>query len=127
MGSGDQPAADLSGVRIVGSLVFEPDKIKNTANPEARLNVDGLAYTGLPVGLPLPGWLRLLREGTPTYRAQPYQQLAAAHRAAGHDTEVRRILIAQRRDQLHRRVVTGSGERAWVRTTGLTLGFGYQP
>jgi hypothetical protein len=127
VGSGDQPVADLSGVRITGALLFDPDKIENTTNPEARLNLDGLTYTGLPVGLPLPRWLRLLRDGTPDYRAQPYQQLAAVYRAAGHDSEVRRILIAQRRDQIHRRALTGRGERAWVRITGLTLGYGYQP
>jgi hypothetical protein len=127
VGSGDQPVVDLSGVRTAGTLVLDPTKIENTMNPQARLNIDGLTYAGLPVGLPLPAWLQLLREGTPTYRAQPYQQLAAAYRAAGHDSEVRQILIAQRRDQIRRRVLTGAGERLWVRSTGFTLGYGYQP
>jgi hypothetical protein len=37
----------------------------------------------------------LLGGGTPTYAAQPYQQLAAAYRAEGYDSDVRAILIAQ--------------------------------
>ena len=48
------------------------------------------------------------------------------HRAAGHDHEVRDILMAQRRDQIDRGAITGS-DRTWARLTGLTLGFGYQP
>jgi hypothetical protein len=126
-GCGEEPVVDLSGVRIAGELLFDPERLENTTDPTARLNVDGLTYAGLPVGLPLSTWLQLLREGTPAYGAQPYQQLAAVHRAAGHDGEVRRILIAQRRDQIDRRVLTGRGERTWVRMTGLTLGYGYQP
>jgi hypothetical protein len=60
------------------------------------------------------------------YAAQPYQQLAAACRTAGHDRDARRVLVEQRRDQLHRSTSTAS-ERRWSRTTGLTLGFGFQP
>ena len=88
--------------------------------------LDGLTYPGLPRRIPPRDWLRLLREATPWYTAQPYQQLASAHRAAGHDGEVRRVLIAQRQDQIAR-ALTGRGERAWARLTGLTLGYGYQP
>jgi hypothetical protein len=35
--------------------------------------------------------------------------------------------MAQRRDQIDRRALTGRGERVWARLTGLTLGYGYQP
>jgi hypothetical protein len=34
--------------------------------------------------------------------------------------------MAQRRDQIGRRAITG-WDRTWARLTGLTLGFGYQP
>lgn len=34
--------------------------------------------------------------------------------------------MAQRRDQIHRRALTGRAERTWARFTGLTLGYGYQ-
>jgi hypothetical protein len=72
------------------------------------------------------GWLQLFLTATPAYAAQPYQQLASVYRAAGHDADVRKILIAQRRAQLDRGVLTGR-ERLWARITGVTLGYGYQP
>jgi hypothetical protein len=82
-----------------------------------------------PLGPPpkFHGWPHLLREATPSYAAQPYQQFAGAYRAAGHDGEVRSILIAQRQDQIDRRVLTDRTERAWARLTKVTLGYGYQP
>jgi hypothetical protein len=92
-----------------------------------------LTYAGLPLesarlprGISVDHWLDLLRKGTPSYAAQPYQQFAAAHRAAGHDGEVRKILMKQRQDQIDRGGLTRA-ERAWARLTGLTLGYGYQP
>ncbi len=94
-----------------------------------RWEIDGLAYSGVP-RLARNGnrdaWLDLLRTGTPGYKAQPYQQLAAAYRAQGHDSDVRAILIAQRRDQIARGGLS-RGDRRWARTTGVLLGYGYQP
>jgi hypothetical protein len=46
---------------------------------------------------------------------------------AGHDGEVRKVLMAQRQAQIDRSALTGRGERAWARLTGVTLGYGYQP
>ncbi|WP_433032749.1 hypothetical protein [Plantactinospora sp. CA-290183] len=125
-GSGNKASVDLSGMRIAGGLAFDPIRLDNTKDDQARLNVDGLTYSGLPTGISTRTWLRLLREGTPTFAAQPYQHLAAAQRGAGHDDQARRILIAQRRDQMDRRALTGRTERAWAHLTGLTLGYGYQ-
>jgi hypothetical protein len=88
-----------------------------------------LTYTRLPLdphGKSTAGWLDLFRTATPAYAAQPYQQLASVYRAAGHDRDVRRILIAQRQAQLDRGLLTGR-ERLWARITGITLGYGYQP
>jgi hypothetical protein len=117
----------LTGARIGGVLVFAPARLEHTTDPEARLGLDRLTYAGLPVGISSQEWLRLLREGTPAYAAQPYQQFAGAHRAAGHDGEARKILMAQRSDQINRRALTGRGERAWAWLTGKLLGYGYQP
>jgi hypothetical protein len=86
-----------------------------------------LTYQGLPDVGDGQDWLELLRTATPHYAAQPYQQLAAAHRALGHDGAARQVLIQQRRDQLDRRALTSRTERAWARLTGITLGYGYQP
>jgi hypothetical protein len=127
VGAGSGVALDLSHVRIGGALLFAPTRLEHTADPKARLALDGLTYAGLPEGISSRDWLRLLREATPSYAAQPYQQFAGAHRAAGHDGEVRRILMAQRQDQIDRGALTGRTERAWARLTRLTLGYGYQP
>ncbi|WP_199514256.1 hypothetical protein [Nucisporomicrobium flavum] len=90
------------------------------------IELDDMTYAGLPQPDSLPDWLRLLRQHTPAYAAQPYQQLAAAHRAAGHDHAVRRILMAQRDDQVNRQAIRGL-DRAWAWVTGALLGYGYQP
>jgi hypothetical protein len=69
----------------------------------------------------------MLTHRTPSYAAQPYRQLAAATQAVGHDSDTRKVLIAQRRDQLKRKAITSLHERTWAKLTGLTLGYGYQP
>ncbi|WP_143268904.1 hypothetical protein [Amycolatopsis vastitatis] len=125
-GGGARVTAHLAGLRVGGFFLFSPKELTHR-DPQRRLDVNGLVYSGLPKGIDTDSWLQILREGTSEYAAQPYQQLAAAHRAAGHDHEARRILIEQRRAQLHRHALTGRGERAWTRLTGLTLGYGYQP
>ncbi|MGW8378188.1 hypothetical protein [Streptomyces sp. ODS28] len=118
----------LRGACITGRLEFAPARLENTASSRHLLDIDGMTYTGLPLSAPLHRWLDWLRRGTGEYAAQPYQQLAAVHRAAGHDHDVRRILMTQREDQLARgRALSGRWDRAWGRLTGLTLGYGYQP
>ncbi|MHA5051104.1 hypothetical protein [Streptomyces sp. SD15] len=124
-GGGPSVTVNLMNARVGGTWIFAPHRLEHQTDPALRLDVDGLEYAGLPER-GWRDWLRLLGEATPAYRAQPYQQLAAAHRAAGHDRDVRAVLIAQRRDQL-RRADAGVGERAWGRFTGITLGYGYQP
>jgi hypothetical protein len=126
-GTGETVVVNLVDSRIGGVLVFAPARLEHSTDPRKRLNVNGLVYNGLPEGISTPDWLLLLREGTPGYAAQPYQQLAAAHRAVGHDSQARHVLMEQRRDQIRRRAITGRAERAWARLTGLTLGYGYQP
>jgi len=117
----------MSGVSVGGSLWLDTSGVTRSGqSPGALVDVDGLTYTGLPEPVGLPRWLELLRDHTPGYAAQPYQQLAAVHRAAGHDSEARDILMAQRRDQIDRGGLRRR-ERAWARFTGLALGFGYQP
>jgi hypothetical protein len=123
-GGGDDATLDMQDMRVNGRLAFAPARLEHSDSARL-LAVEHLQYSGLP-GEDWENWLALLREATPAYTAQPYQQLAGAHRALGHDREARKVLIAQRRDQL-RRAASGSGERAWGRITGATLGYGYQP
>ncbi|WP_216211182.1 hypothetical protein [Amycolatopsis aidingensis] len=127
VGSGDGVAVDLRGTRIGGALSFDPARLEHQSDRQARLRVDGLTYAGLPQKVSVTAWLDLLRDGTPDYAAQPYQHFATAHRAAGHDTEARKILMTQRRDQLDRYALTGHTARGWARLTGWLLGYGYQP
>jgi hypothetical protein len=65
-----------------------------------RLAARGFRYGGIPDGPSVDDWLGWFRDPGPglSYDAQPYQQLAAAHHAAGHETDARRILIAQQHD-----------------------------
>ncbi|WP_344549064.1 hypothetical protein [Actinomadura fulvescens] len=91
------------------------------------IGLDNLTYTDLRAGgADLDQWLRWLARHTPAYAAQPYQQLAALHRAAGHEPEARRILIAQQDDLLARGLVTGRWARLRHRLLRLLLGYGYQ-
>jgi hypothetical protein len=124
---GTDVVLDLRYAEIGGVLVFNPTTLDHLSVPHRKLDVEGLTYIGLPRGITPAAWLALLRNGTPTYTAQPYQHLAAAHRAAGHDREARRVLIAQRRDQIHRHALTSRTERTWARLTGVFLGYGYKP
>jgi hypothetical protein len=132
IGAGNNETLNLLDVRVGGVLVFDPERLENTTDPQARLALDGLTYAGLPLEsagpISVDDWLCLLREATKSYTAQPYQHFAAAYRAAGHDSKVRRILIAQRKAQISdRQLVRSRTERAWAWLTGLTLGYGYQP
>ncbi|WBO61798.1 hypothetical protein [Streptomyces camelliae] len=116
----------LNGVSV-GSLWLDTSGVTRSGQAAGALvGIEGLTYADLPAPVGLSRWLELLRDHTPGYSAQPYQQLAAVHRAAGHDSEVRDILMAQRRDQIDRGGLRRR-DRAWARFTGLALGFGYQP
>jgi len=130
-GVGKQAAVLLLGARIGGQLDCRRSFVINRSNSRRRWNIDGLTYAGVPQldpgGDHREAWLKLLRNATPCYTAQPYQQLAAAYRAEGHDSDVRVILIAQRRDQIDLGALTRRADRWWARLTGMLIGYGYQP
>jgi hypothetical protein len=125
---GNDVTVDLRNTRVGGAFVFAPARLEHAADPHRRLAVDGLTYTGVPEPVSARGWLRLLREGTPRYAAQPYQRLAAGCRALGDERQARQILMAQRDDQLARaRPRPHWTERLWGKFTKVTLGYGYKP
>ncbi|MGE5136763.1 MAG: hypothetical protein ACM32E_28185 [Gemmatimonadota bacterium] len=127
-GGGAGVAVDLTGTRVGGTLVFAPGRLRHATDPHHKLAVDGLTYAGVPKSISAGEWLGLLRNGTPGYRAQPYQQLAAGYRALGDERQTREILIAQRDDQLTRtRPRPRWPERWWGWITKVTLGYGYKP
>ncbi|WP_308465324.1 hypothetical protein [Rathayibacter soli] len=124
IGHGRQGAVRLANMHITGRLVVS-DASVDLATAGMGWVVDGLIYNGYPTAT-LKTWLSLLQRGTPEYKPQPYQQLAAVARAAGHDSDARRALMKQRDDQVIRGKLTPP-LRAWLRFTKLTLGYGYQP
>ncbi|HEY9389922.1 MAG TPA: hypothetical protein VIR27_09180 [Mycobacteriales bacterium] len=87
--------------------------------------LDGLTYAAPPVGMDRAEWTVVLAEQTPSYAAQPYQQLAGAYRAAGREDDARRVLIAQQRDLLRRGDLHRLA-RLRHRVLDVLLGFGYQ-
>ncbi|MEV3856447.1 hypothetical protein AB0J38_19235 [Streptomyces sp. NPDC050095] len=117
---------DFGNFRVDGDLVWDVRGIQDTGRVRGRVSLDGMTYSGIPGGMDVQAMLALIRDGSSVYAAQPYQQLAAVYRAAGHDREVRRILMAQRRDQVRGDALAGVAQRAWVRTSGLLIGYGYQ-
>ena len=125
-GGGDGVAVDLTAVRVGGTLLIDPERLEHVTDPHRRLAVDGLTYAGVPKQVPAGDWLDLLRDGTPGYAAQPYQQLAAGYRALGDDRQARKTLMRQRDDQLAR-TYPRRPERLWGWITKITLGYGYQP
>jgi len=125
-GGGKSVAVDLTTARVGGKFQFAPKQLEHKADSHRRLAVDGLTYVGVPEPISAQGWRELLRNGTPGYAAQPYQQLAAGYRALGDDRQARETLMRQRADQLAR-TDTRWPERLWGRITKVTLGYGYQP
>lgn len=130
--SDDSPALLLDDASVQGLLTVSSD-LPSTSTPAGWLSVDGLTYAGLPKVLTGPGqspvgseaWDGLLREHTSGYAAQPWQQVAAAHRAAGHEADAKRVLVAQQDDR-RARVVPRRSVRYWLLgfTKALT-GYGY--
>lgn len=126
VGGGEGAAVNLKGARVGGVFQFAPARLEHTGDSHLRLATDGLTYPEVPGRISPEDWRKLLREGTPGYAAQPYQQLAAGYRALGDDRQARQTLMAQRDDQLAR-APTRWAERCWGWITKVTLGYGYQP
>jgi hypothetical protein len=113
-------ALNLSQAHVGGDVLLP------LAFTPGLVQLDGFGYDGMPRGADLAGWLHLLAHRTSHYTSQPYFQLAAAHRGAGNERDVRRIHVARQRDLL-RRGDLAPGAKLWHRLTGLTVGFGYRP
>ena len=124
-GTGDSGVVVLTDSQV-GLLALDPSGISGNSGEPGWIDVDGLVYQGLPIWPTVQEWLDVVGSRTPAYAAQPYQQLAAVCRSAGHDQDVRKILIAQRRDQ-RKRAPGSRRERVWSMIIGFVLGYGYKP
>lgn len=121
------PALVAIDTRVGSDLVMPLQVLAPERGRSVLINVNGLHYPSVPRGATYRDWLMLLAECTPAYAAQPYQQLAAVHRAAGHDQEARQILIAQQ-DDLRRRGGLGGRWRTLMHTAGgVFIGYGHRP
>ena len=72
-----------------------------------------------------PG-LHLIARHSYGYRPQPYQQLVALRRAAGHDVDAHTILIAQQQDLRERGEIDGWLTRTVHSAWGALGGYGYR-
>jgi hypothetical protein len=90
-----------------------------------RIDLDDVTYTSL-VYADRRQWLHLLRRHTTNYRPTPYQQLAAVHKAIGHDRDARHILIAQQEDLRVRGDIGGRGTQTVHWLWGKLAGYGYR-
>ncbi|SEF32862.1 hypothetical protein SAMN05421837_106474 [Amycolatopsis pretoriensis] len=80
---------------------------RRCASSDRKISVRGFVFTDLE-DITWRQWLHLLVHHTNKYFPQPYQQLAATERAAGHDNNARTVLIVQQED-LRRRAPEALG------------------
>jgi hypothetical protein len=74
--------------------------------------------------VPVRDRLTLLERATPSAEPQPYEQLAAAYRAAGRERDAQLVL----REKLRRGSRSGGWpRRVWGHAQDLTIGYGYLP
>jgi hypothetical protein len=124
---------NLQGAQVEGSVFLpaslvcpEPTRTPPCPHPD-RVVVNRFTF-GTISRVDWQDWLHLIRCHTPDYRPSPYQQLAGVERAAGHDGNARRILIAQQQD-IYRRTPEALGGW-WTQRFhwfwGALAGYGYR-
>jgi hypothetical protein len=125
----DLASACVTGLCLPGDAICRSGLREDPQSwaADGHLRLDSFTYSALdPRGADLDRWLLWLRSYTPAYATQPYQQLAAIHRASGNEAAARRVLIAQQDDLLARGELGGRWARAWHRLKGIAVGYGYQ-
>jgi hypothetical protein len=90
----------------------------------ADLLLDGLRYDRFETPLPAPQRLLWLHRDRSGYAPQPFEQLALAYRALGHEDEARTVLLAKERVR-HRALPWYA--RLWGAVQDATVGYGYRP
>ncbi len=120
----DTARADAEFVSLRGATL---GKLVDRPQGGPLLDMDALTYERLeplpPRSAPLRlAWLQESLGGR--YLPQPYEQLAAAYRALGHDNEARRVLRAKHR---HHRSRLPWATRTWDWLLDVVAGYGYRP
>ncbi len=131
-------ALDLERAKVAGKVLLvrsalcsEPDADGRCKDP-TFVDLNGFTFDALEA---LPGepvswwdWLHLIRHHTDYYRPGPYQALASVERDAGHDGNVRKILVAQQKD-IRQRAPEALGSwstRCFHWLWGALAGYGYR-
>lgn len=118
--------ATAEWVRLPAELLCSPDA-RGRCDPAGIVLLNGFTYTTLSNdGADWQRWLHWIRHHTFEYTAQPYQQLAATQRSAGHDRAARSILITQQKDLRARGDLGGWWARSRHWLWGALAGYGYR-
>ncbi|MFE2536665.1 hypothetical protein [Streptomyces sp. NPDC059371] len=91
--------------------------------PDALL-LDGLTYRHLEASLPVRDRLTRIAKDSSGYLPQPYERLAAACTAQGHEAAAREVSLAKCRRQ---RASQPAVLRIWGHIQDWTVGYGYRP
>jgi hypothetical protein len=130
--NGKAPGLQLQEVKATGAVVFPAQLVCPQPWGRSCPRSRGIVLKDFTFGslthIGWPEWLHLVRFHTTYYSPSPYQHLAAVERAAGHDGNARRILIAQQQDLLRRTpwAVGGRMTRGFHRLWGALAGYGYR-
>ncbi|MGW4128809.1 hypothetical protein [Amycolatopsis japonica] len=130
--NGSKTGIQFEDAHVIGPVFFParlvcPQPWGRSCPCLRRITLDGFKFNDL-VNADWREWLHIIRYHTNYYSPSPYQHLAAAERAAGHDGNARRILIAQQQD-LHRlapEALGGRLTRSFHQLWGLLGGYGYR-
>lgn len=111
----------LSGAKVVNLV----DRATSWPGP-GGLTMAGFGYeTLIPRGaFPLAQRLEWVAAATPEYAPEPYEQLAAALRASGEDSDARAVLLAKQR---RRRETLPLAGKLWGYLQDWTVAYGYKP
>jgi hypothetical protein len=113
---------------LLPAEVVCPQRVEGRSTCDAtarRVDLSGFVYTSWE-DIHWTRWLHLIARHTNGYQPQPYQQLAAVRRAAGHDADARKILIAQQQDLRERGDLGGWLTRTVHHAWGALGGYGYR-
>jgi hypothetical protein len=124
----DLRSTAVNVARIPAKIICEATfSERQPCGGEGKVLLDGFTYAALDEDdANWSQWLHLIRRHTLVYRAQPYRQLAAINRAAGHDAVARRVLIAQQDELAAAGGLGGDAARLRHRFLRLIAGYGYQ-
>ncbi len=125
------------GFRATGKVRLIHAKARVLADDEASwpdhgdLDLEGFVYESIHGPTDAKSRLRWLARQYPKnrerghYHPQPYEQLAAVLRRAGHVAESKKVLMAKEKD-LRKFGDLGLGARVWNWILGTTIGYGYR-